>query len=525
VTDHVRAWLGALVFAGLTPRGRRLPLPEGLAAPHDGHRDHCRCRCICKTSFLTLTIRPPYHALHLFCDLHPRLGSGLMNGGDDSFDSLREALRQSPNNVPLRQFLAETLLKRGQPEDAETEYRKALSLSPHNPALKLGLARVFYQQGKDSEALVIVEDLLKQRDAPGGAYLLNARLLLRKGDVQRAVAHYRAAIDADPDLADSDLAGRLGIGNEFRESEVVEGRVRAGYGDASGPLDKPVEKPTVTFADVGGMEALKEEIRLKIIYPLTHAEMYKAYGKSIGGGILMYGPPGCGKTHLARATAGEIKAGFLAVGINDVLDMWIGTSERNLHELFEQARQNSPCVLFFDEVDALGARRSDMRQSAGRQLINQFLAELDGVETSNEGVLVLAATNAPWHLDPAFRRPGRFDRVLFVPPPDAEAREQILRILCRGKPVADIDYRHVAKKADQFSGADLKAVVDIAVERKLQAAMKEGVPKPLATGDLVSAAGTLKPTTREWFSSARNYALYSNQGGVYDDILKYLKIQ
>ena len=173
--------------------------------------------------------------------------------------------------------------------------------------------------------------------------------------------------------------------------------------------------------------ALKEEIRLKIIYPLQHADLYAAYGKSAGGGILMYGPPGCGKTHLARATAGEIKAGFLSVGINDVLDMWIGNSERNLHEMFEQARQNKPCVLFFDEVDALGASRSDMRASAGRHLINQFLSEMDGVQSANEGVLVLAATNAPWHLDPAFRRPGRFDRVLFVPPPDRPAQPRFCK--------------------------------------------------------------------------------------------------
>lgn len=149
---------------------------------------------------------------------------------------------------------------------------------------------------------------------------------------------------------------------------------------------------------------------------------------------------------------------------------------------------------------------------------------MDGVKTSNEGVLILAATNAPWHLDSAFRRPGRFDRILFVPPPDAEARAAILRLQCRGKPVEEIDYDHVGKKTDHFSGADLKAVIDVAVERKLQEAMKAGVPKPLATKDLTAAAGTLKPTTKEWFATARNYALYSNQGGIYDDILQYLKV-
>jgi SpoVK/Ycf46/Vps4 family AAA+-type ATPase len=269
---------------------------------------------------------------------------------------------------------------------------------------------------------------------------------------------------------------------------------------------------------------LKEEIRLKIIHPLTHPELYKAYGKAIGGGILMYGPPGCGKTYLARATAGEIHANFISVGISDVLDMWIGNSERNLHALFEQARSHAPCVLFFDEVDALGASRADMRQHAGRQLINQFLSEMDGVKTSNEGVLVLGATNAPWHLDSAFRRPGRFDRVLFVPPPDAAARAAILRLQCRGKPLEQIDYEALGKRTDHFSGADLKAVVDVAIEGKLQEALKVGVPKPITTKDLMNAAAALKPTTKEWFATARNYALYSNQGGIYDDILQFLKM-
>ena len=212
------------------------------------------------------------------------------------------------------------------------------------------------------------------------------------------------------------------------------------------------------------------------------------------------------------------------MGINDVLDMWIGNSERNLHSLFERARENKPCVLFFDEVDALGASRSDMRQHAGRQLINQFLAEMDGVKSSNDGVLILAATNAPWHLDSAFRRPGRFDRVLFVPPPDAAARAGILRLQCKGKPLAEIDFDALGKKAENFSGADLKAVVDVAIERKLQEALKAGAAKPLTTKDFTAAIGTLKPTTKEWFATARNYALYSNQGGIYDDILQFLKL-
>jgi ATP-dependent 26S proteasome regulatory subunit len=451
-----------------------------------------------------------------------------MPHGDEAIQALRAALSVSPDNLPLRLHLIRSLAGYGRFEEAERECRDALSRAPGNAEIKLELAAQFAQQGKNSQALVIVEDLVKGADPPAKAFVLYARLLLRADDVRNAVAQYKNALEIDPAAADAELGERLGVrppGDEplAFEDEVVEGRVRATR-DESGGSNTEIEKPKVNFHDVGGMEALKEEISLKIIYPLQHADLYKAYGKSIGGGILMYGPPGCGKTHLARATAGEIKANFLSIGISDVLDMWIGQSERNLHELFQQARTNKPCVLFFDEVDALGGRRADMHSGHSRHIINQFLAEMDGIERSNDGLLILAATNAPWHVDPAFRRPGRFDRVLFVPPPDQPARREILQIHLKGKPIDNIDFDQLAAKTDSFSGADLKAVVDQAIESKLREAMKAGGLKPLSTKDLLAAAKSLKPTTREWFSTARNYALYSNQGGVYDDVLKYLKM-
>jgi SpoVK/Ycf46/Vps4 family AAA+-type ATPase len=445
-----------------------------------------------------------------------------MATNDNSLRALREAVQLSPDNVPLRGHFASVLLRAGRPDEAEREFRQALAREGGNRDLKVGLADAFFRQGKYSQSLVVVEDLLQGPDVPAPAYLLYAQLLLRNGEVDRAGRYYREALELDPSLADPELAEQIGVEplRERPEEEIEEEEVEEEWREEGAA----VERPKVTFADVGGMESLKEEIRLKIIHPLSHPELYAAYGKGIGGGILLYGPPGCGKTHLARATAGEVRASFLAVGINDVLDMWLGQSERNLHDVFAEARANKPCVLFFDEVDALGANRSDLRQSGIRQLINQFLAELDGIGASNKGVLVLAATNAPWHLDPAFRRPGRFDRIVFVPPPDAGGRAEILRLLCRDKPQQGLDFVNLGRRMEGYSGADLQAVVDRAVEAKLREALRHGEPRPLTTRDLVAAAALVQPSTREWFAAARNYALYANQGGLYDEVLKYLKL-
>lgn len=452
-----------------------------------------------------------------------------MSGSDDLVNNLREAVKVSPDNVPLRVLLCEALVGAGRYEEAEKEYTAALALSPKAENIMLGLAYACFQSGKYSQAMVIVEDLVRKPHPVPKANMLYARLLLNEGQVQQAVRQYQIGVSLDGSLIDLSLAERLGI-NAEPDSEVVDGRVRAGVSqcatsDSSFVPDELIEKSDTKFTDVGGMDAVKEQVRMKIIYPLTHAETFKAYGKKIGGGILMYGPPGCGKTLLARATAGEIDAGFMSVGLHHVLDMWIGSSERNLHDIFSQARSNRPCVLFFDEVDALAASRTDMKQSGGRHIINQFLHELDGVDTNNDGLLILAATNAPWHVDSAFRRPGRFDRILFVPPPDAPARAQILRVLLKGKPADNIDFEFLSKKTDKFSGADLKALVEDAVEKKIEQAMKDGVPKPITTKDMEQSLKAIKPSTASWFATARNYALYSNEGGLYDDIVTYLKLK
>ena len=444
----------------------------------------------------------------------------------DELNHLREAVKNSPDNIPLRKYLANALMKNERFEEAEIEFKEALRLAPDDLILKVGLANAFSEQEKTSLGLVLIEEIINLPTPPAKAWLVYAKLLLQSRQPQEAKDAYDTAIMLDEKLRDNFLESEINLKVQEKVRPEPE-KIKLSSGGDIDESDKSIdiERPKIDFESVGGMDKVKEEIRMKIIHPLKHPEIYKAYGKKIGGGILLYGPPGCGKTHLARATAGEVNSNFIAVGISDILDMYIGQSERNLHAIFQKARSLKPCVLFFDEVDALGASRTDMRHSAGRNIINQFLSELDGIEYDNEGVLILAATNAPWHLDSAFRRPGRFDRIIFVPPPDEEAREAILKIKLEGKPIGNINYQRLVKRSKDFSGADLEAIIDIAIESKLQEAMRKGVPQPLETKDLEQAIKQHRATTKEWFGTAKNYALFANEAGIYDEILQFLNLK
>lgn len=450
-------------------------------------------------------------------------------------DSLREAVRVSPDNVPLLLLFAETCLAEFAVDEALSSFQKAVELAPDNASARLGLARALHQAGRTSEAVVRLEAHVAQFPSDGAAWLQLSRFLMAEGQREQARSCYEKSLNLPGGRQDPSLEQDLFMQAPDR-GEPARGRVTSeGWAvDDDPPTAEPtgkfstdgeLERPDVKFSDVGGMESVKEEIRMKILYPLKNPDLFKAYGKKAGGGVLLYGPPGCGKTLISRATAGEIDANFLSIGIHQILDLYIGESEKNLHRIFELARDNAPAILFFDEVDALAADRRDLRKSAGRTLINQFLAEMDGNVASNDGVLILGATNAPWHIDPAFRRPGRFDRILFVPPPDEPARASIIEVLARGKPIANLDARDLAKRTKDFSGADLKAVFETAVERSLSQAMKTGQIVPITQRDLADTVKTVKPSTKAWFESAKNYALYSNQGGFYNDVLDFLGIK
>ncbi|AGK53726.1 ATP-binding protein [Bacillus sp. 1NLA3E] len=280
----------------------------------------------------------------------------------------------------------------------------------------------------------------------------------------------------------------------------------------------------ITFADVGGLDNLKQTIEMKIIKPFVEPGLFSKFRKKTGGGILLYGPPGCGKTFIAQATAGECNANFYSAHISEILDPYIGVSERNLHNIFTTARANRPSVLFFDEIDTLGYSRSKSRSEVMRPLVDSMLTELQSINTNTEKLLVIGATNMPWDVDPAFKRPGRFDKLVFVPPPDKAARKIIMELKLYGKPIATgFDLELLADRTEYYSGADLENVIEVATENVLYEIMKTNKERLITMEDILTAIDSTKPSTLEWMTTIKNYIKYANQGGLYDEASRYIK--
>ncbi len=221
-----------------------------------------------------------------------------------------------------------------------------------------------------------------------------------------------------------------------------------------------IETPNVRWEDIGGLEDVKQELRECVEWPLKHPDAFERMGIKPPKGVLLFGPPGCGKTLLAKAVATESEANFISVKGPELLSKWVGESERGIREVFRRARTVSPAIIFFDEIDALAPRRDLIYGDAGvtQRVVSQLLTEMDGLVVLKD-VVVIGATNRPDMLDPALLRPGRFDRLIYVPPPDEETRYKILKIYTKKMPLADdVDLREIAKRTQYYSGADIEAL-------------------------------------------------------------------
>lgn len=398
------------------------------------------------------------------------------------------------------------------------ELESALLADPFDQALRLEYAHLLAAEGDWNASLTQCELMLKSDETAAGLQHA-ARCQHHLGQDEAAVDLYVRAKALDDFTADEELEILLRRARPANRLSVIEG-------------DKPdnlvsfveAQQNEVRFTDVAGMDALKKTLRLQIIEPFLNPGLFSRFRKQAGGGVLLYGPPGCGKTLMARAIATECNATFMSVGISDVLNMWLGESERNLAQLFEQARANKPCVMFFDELDALAYSRSKSNSTSARTVVNEFLAQLDGFEQDNAGVLVLSATNMPWDVDSAMKRPGRFSKQIFVPPPDEEARRVILEMKLAEVPVGDIDYSAIASATKNYSGADMDGLIDNAKDITLSDILDSGTERPLQQTDFVEALETTIPSTIDWLKTARNLVKYGGADNSYKDVKRYLKM-
>lgn len=420
-------------------------------------------------------------------------------------DAMAAAVDAAPSDVALRCHLAGLLLQDEQWERALDHARIVLGADPANiaaleaaEAAASALGDVVAAQGYRTLLGALGASEHSSTDLPPAAERTHER--------EPAAGAGDAWV---PDTADALIEGWDGA---------------AAPTETDDPDVGALARPSMTFADVAGMDDVKRRLDLSFLAPLRRPDLSLALGKSLRGGLLLWGPPGCGKTYLARAAAGELGASFYEVRLSDVLDMWLGNSERNVHSIFEVARRNRPCMLFFDEVDAIGQRRTQTRGSSSmRGVINQLLAELDGVSSDNEGVFVLAATNHPWDIDSALLRPGRFDRTMLVLPPDLAARVGVLERHLAGRATGSLDLSKIAKSTDGYTGADLALVCEHAAEAAMETSLDRGVVVPISQRDLTRAVKEVRPSIGPWLETAKNYATYNNDGGEYDELLAFLR--
>mmetsp|Transcript_45746 Transcript_45746/g.91556 ORF Transcript_45746/g.91556 Transcript_45746/m.91556 type:complete len:790 (+) Transcript_45746:76-2445(+) len=278
-------------------------------------------------------------------------------------------------------------------------------------------------------------------------------------------------IDIDEEKVDDQILNTLAVGQKHFKTALEQS-------NPSAFRETAVEIPNITWKDIGGLENVKRELQETVQYPVEHPEKFEKFGMQPSKGVLFYGPPGCGKTLLAKAIANECQANFISIKGPELLTMWFGESENNVREVFDKARQASPCVLFFDELDSIARARGSGggdAGGAGDRVINQILTEIDGVGV-RKNVFVIGATNRPDILDPAIMRPGRLDQLVYIPLPDRKSRIQIFKATLRKSPLSkEINLEILARATNGFSGADITEIC----QRACKFAIRESISKDI----------------------------------------------
>ncbi|MGC8647379.1 MAG: AAA family ATPase [Candidatus Micrarchaeia archaeon] len=369
---------------------------------------------------------------------------------------------------------------------ADAYFNRALTerVKGNYDAAKSDLQKVMELQPKTPDAPLLMGDIAESNsDFIGARYWYEKALACDSNysEAKNRLEHIDALIHFNEEPSSKSGQVALQKLNETEETTVIE----------EGQIKKlPFYKSNIKFDSVIGLKKAKEYLRENILLAIVRPDLFKKYGKKMGVGLLLYGPPGTGKTLIINAVAGEAGANVIIARINQIVDMYTGNTEKNLHAVFEQARKNTPCIIAFDEVDALGVKRGSGSEggesSAMRLAVNQFLIEMNGVEANPEGIYVIGTTNQPWDMDPALKRSGRFGDALYIPPPKYRERVELFKFYVRNKPHGRLNYGRLARVTAGFSPADIEHLVERAIMKPLLHEYETNKPRVLTTKDILS---------------------------------------
>ena len=418
--------------------------------------------------------------------------------------------------------------------DAIKEYDAAIGIDKKYADAYFNRALTERVMNNFSAARSDLEVVLKLQPSSADAPLLIGDMAEGNKDLIEAKRWYEKSLSNKPDYAEA--KNRLERINSLISAEAAGVKVETGRLEMKEDNEERIEegqikklsfyKSKVKFDSVIGLNKVKKFLQDNIILAIKEPALFKKYGKKLGVGLLLYGPPGVGKTHIVNAIAGEAQANVIIARINQIIDMYTGNTEKNLHAIFEQARKSTPCIIFFDELDALGVKRGGGgggseggESSAMRLAVNQFLVEMNGVESNPEGIYVIGATNQPWDIDPALKRSGRFGDSVYLSPPKYKDRKGLFEYYTRNKPRAHMGYGRLARATAGYSPADIERAVDRAAMRPLLHEYETKKGRELTMNDILA---TLKDkdfggsSLDEWYSMVKKDVISKTETQIVD---------
>ncbi len=451
-----------------------------------------------------------------------------MRNYDNSIADYNKAIEFDHNNPIIYNNRGDAYYRKQDFNNAIMDYDKAISLNPD-------YLKAFYNRGLSyasneeyGKAITDFSKVVKLKPDFAEAYHLRGLVFEYAANhrdsarvhLECAIRDYETAVELD----NTCIEATQHLSKLRGSSKYGEGKTRWAMTEELVDARALCTSPSTNLSNVAGMHKFKELVAVHIRYPLQHKEVAAEYGKSFGGGFLLYGPPGCGKSHVIEAMAGEASLKLIRASISDILNRYVGDSEKNLSLIFEEARKNQPCILFFDEIEALGGKRESMHEHWERTLVNQFLLETDRIEKSVEQILIIGATNAPWEIDHALRRSGRFAHMIFVEPPDLEARVELFKMYAgKIKRLGNIDYDELARLTECLSCANIKAICEKARDIAWKEAIEKGTAKIIEMNDFLEVISKEKSDVSEWFEITRQHASNPLFKESYKELVEYLE--